>query len=105
MGKQPTYYHLENPTCVPWSTIADAISQYKRVNLSKVTFASWLSNLRAKRDGDAEKIPALRLLDFFEGLEPTLPLRVENTLKLAPEVNYGMISSALVAKYLEYQRI
>lgn len=106
-GMEASYYHLENPTSTPWSIIANAVSQYKGQNLPQVPFAEWLSRLqeRAKVNGDAERIPAIRLLDFFEDMKPFLPMRVENSSRLAPEVNYGAISPELLQRYLEYQQI
>lgn len=97
------YYHVENPTPTPWSTIARAISQDKGANLPYVSFIDWLSRLRERRIEDAGAVPAVRLLDFFVHAETAPALSVANTLALAPEVDFGQINSDILAQYLAYQ--
>ena len=99
------YFHLENPTNTAWSDVANAISQYKGANLPLVPFQRWLSRVRELGIEEAEKVPAVRLLEFFESLENFPALDVKNTLTVAPEVDYGMITSELLHKYLDYQDI
>jgi len=99
------YYHLENPVTTPWSAVANAISQYKGANLPQVPFQQWLSKVREYGVKDAEKVPAVRLLEFFESLENFPALDVSNTLKIAPEVEYGLVDSELIQRYLAYQGI
>jgi len=98
------YYHLENPTSTPWSVIARTLSQYKERNLSLVPFDKWLSKVRELGVEDAERVPAIRLLAWYESNDPIVPaLDVKNTLAIAPELDYGALTPGLLEKYLEYQ--
>ena len=99
----PGYFHLENPVPTPWSMVADALSHYRGHDLPQVGFEEWLSKLRKYSIDEAEKVPAVRMLEFFEnfGIYPTL--NVKNTEAIAPEVNYGVISTELLTKYIDYQ--
>jgi hypothetical protein len=98
------YFHLENPTNTPWATIASTISKYKGSNLPLVTLQEWLSKVREHGIEDAEKVPAIRLLDFYENLELLPALDVKKTLQVAPEVGYGLLTPEVLEKYLDYQR-
>lgn len=97
------YYHLDNPVATPWHVVADAISQYKGANIPQVSFQDWLSKVRDFGDRDPEKVPAFRLLEFYENLEVFPVLDVANTKKVAPEVEYGQLEVDLIHKYLAYQ--
>ena len=99
------HFHLQNPTVAPWSAVARAISQHKGSNLPLVPVKIWLSKVREHGIEDAEKVPAIRLLDFYEHMENLPALDVTETLKIAPQVDYGAPTSKLLEKYLEYQRL
>ena|ERR1700742_469755 len=99
------YYHLENPVTTPWSEIAEAISRYNGADLPLVPLKEWLSKLREHGIEDVEKVPAIRLVDFYESLGAFPALDVSNTLEIAPEVNYGRICSDLMTRYLRYQSV
>jgi len=95
------YYHLENPTSTPWSVIAGTLSQYKGRNLALVPFEQWLSKVRELGVEDAERVPAIRLLAWYESNDPIVPaLDVKNTLAIAPELDYGALTPGLLEKYL-----
>jgi hypothetical protein len=98
------YFHLENPTTTPWATVASAISKYKGSNLPFVTRQEWLSKVREHGIEDAEKVPAIRLQDFYEAMEVLPALDVRKTLQVAPEVDYGLLTPEILEKYLDYQR-
>jgi hypothetical protein len=99
------YYHLENPTSTPWSTIAEGISEYHNVNLPQISLREWISKVNEYGIENVERIPAIRLTDFFEKLEGTSGLNVRNTLEVAPEVDYGPITKKGITRYLDYQGI
>jgi hypothetical protein len=99
------YFHLENPTSTPWSKIANVISQYKGANLALVPLREWLVKLREHSIEDAEKVPAVRLLEFFENLEDSSKLDVRKTLEIASELDFGKITEELMHRYLDYQNI
>jgi hypothetical protein len=99
------YYHLENPTSTPWSTVADGISQYRSNNLPQISLREWISKVNEYGVENAERIPAIRLMDFFEKLEEFPGLNVTNTLKIAPEVDYGSITKNDITRYLDYQTV
>lgn len=79
------------------------ISQYRGANLPLVSFAQWLDKVREYGVEDAEKVPAVRLLSFFENFGLMPALGVKKTAEIAPEVKYGSVSSELLTKYLDYQ--
>lgn len=99
------YFHLENPSSTPWIEIATVISQYKGANLTLVPYSQWLEKLKKHKIEDAEKVPAVRLLEFFENLEDSPALDVKNTLSIAPELDHGKITPKLLNLYLDYQNI
>lgn len=65
----------------------------------------WLAKLRKHTIDDAEKVPAVRLLEFFEHMEDGPSLDVTNTLAIAPELDNGPLTSELLEKYLAYQGV
>jgi hypothetical protein len=102
-GDNLRYFHLENPTSTPWSAIADGISRYNGSNLPLIPLSDWLSKLRERDLADVDKVPVLRLLDFFEHLESFPALSVKNTLLHAPEMDFGSITPAILSVYLIFQ--
>ena len=98
-----SYFHIENPTSTPWSTIAHGISQHNGADLPLIPFSNWLSKLSERGAEDVDKVPAVRLLDFLEHMEPFPALSVKNTLAIAPKVDFGLITGDLLARYLTYQ--
>lgn len=102
-GDKVGHFHLENPSTTPWKSVANAIASYKGSNLSKVSMKDWVFKIRQYGIGDAEKVPAVRLLDFYENWESMPVLSVVNTRALAPEVDFGVLSPELLEKYVEYQ--
>src|SRR6202012_2948147 len=99
------HYHLENPTTTPWSEIANAISQHNGGNLPPVPLKQWGSKLREHGIEGAGRVSAIPLVDFYENLDAFPALDVSKTLKIAPEVNCGLVSSELMTRYLKYQGI
>jgi len=53
----------------------------------------------------ADKVPAIRLVEFFENMQSTPGMDISNTLKIAPEVDHGTVSPALIDRYLNYQNL
>ncbi|KZS89154.1 acetyl-CoA synthetase-like protein [Sistotremastrum niveocremeum HHB9708] len=102
------YFHLENPEATPWSDVAEVVSGHNGRNIQLVSMKEWLAELKQRSqepDFDAEKIPAFRLLGFYEE-EITMPiLGVGRTLQISPELRFGPIARSLITKYLEYLRL
>ena len=67
-------YHVVNPAIIQWTDLVAGISQALRESADKqvesVTFDSWLQALRScpVTAEEMEKKPAIKLLDFYEGL-------------------------------------
>jgi hypothetical protein len=67
-------YHVVNPAIVQWTDLVPGISQALQERADKpvksVTFDSWLQVLRScpVTAEEMEKKPAIKLLDFYEGL-------------------------------------
>lgn len=97
------YYHLENPTPTPWTTIANSISKFREADLPQIPLTQWLEKVKQHGLEDANTLPILRLPEFFERVETSLGLDIRNTLAVAPEVDYGKVKMDLVERYLAYQ--
>ena len=102
---QLDYYHLENPTQTPWSTIADRISKHKGASLQQIPLKQWIAKVREHGLEGAEKVPAIRLVEFFENMQSTPGMDISNTLTIAPEVDHGTVSPDLIERYLDYQNL
>ncbi|KAG8631636.1 hypothetical protein KVT40_000776 [Elsinoe batatas] len=67
------WFHLVNPRTVAWGKLWPVVKEYykeKGKELEVVSFEEWLKALKdmpATRE-NAERVPGLKLLDFFEGL-------------------------------------
>ncbi|KAF8501962.1 hypothetical protein BU17DRAFT_58804 [Hysterangium stoloniferum] len=98
------YFHVDNPTPTPWLNVAQAIATYSPTPLQLVDFSRWLSRVGSD-ELDAERVPAKRLLDFFQSLvhTHTAPLAYDRSAKVAPEILVGEINGALIKKFVEYQ--
>lgn len=99
------YFHIENPTATSWGSIAQAASDASPRPLRLVSFTEWLGHVAAQ-DVDVEKVPAVRLLDFFHGVAQTNSapaLGWQHTMQVAPELAVGPVTAQLVHKYLAYQ--
>ncbi|KZS89164.1 acetyl-CoA synthetase-like protein [Sistotremastrum niveocremeum HHB9708] len=104
-AKPLDYFHLENPDVTPWTDIAEVVATHNGRNLQLVSMEEWLAEIkrRSQEPGfNADKVPAVRLLGFYE-TEVTMPvLGVEHALEVAPELKFGPIPRSLITKYLEY---
>jgi len=100
------YYHIENPTPTKWESIAKVISSHRGLNLPLVTMKLWLEEVKARGIEDSDAVPATRLLEFFENMDNAPPLlNSKNALEVAPEIDYGELSSTLITKYLVGQEV
>ncbi|KAF2225529.1 male sterility protein-domain-containing protein [Elsinoe ampelina] len=67
------WFHLVNPRTVAWGKLWPVVKEYykeKGRELEVVTFEEWLKALKglpATRE-NAERVPGLKLMDFYEGL-------------------------------------
>lgn len=80
-------YHMVNPKTVTWSALVPAVKHYLGNKIDVVAYAQWLEVLResakesyAKQDFSSN--PAIKLLDFFEGLrhDEKQPPRLETNV-------------------------
>lgn len=103
-ANRTTVFNVRNPRPTPWRALLPAITaavEAHHIALREVPSATWLVNLRASSDaGDGEaatRNPAVKLLDFFEGLwagettesaggprDPPRPMAVERALATSP---------------------
>ncbi|KZS89139.1 acetyl-CoA synthetase-like protein [Sistotremastrum niveocremeum HHB9708] len=104
-AKPLEYFHLENPDLTPWSDVAEVVATHNGRKLKLVPMAEWLAEVKRRSlepNFDADKVPAVRLLGFYEN-EITMPvLGVKRALSVAPELKFGPIPKSLITKYLEY---
>jgi thioester reductase-like protein/acyl-CoA synthetase (AMP-forming)/AMP-acid ligase II len=68
-------YHVINPRTVSWRDLVPTIQAFYSTpssHIAAVPFSKWLAELRKVRVDDREEVarkPAVKLLDFYEGLE------------------------------------
>lgn len=76
-------FNLRNPHLTPWRTLLPAVSNaYAEKELRVVSPATWLANLRASSEEEGDdtvgiRNPALKLIDFFEGLWRSTPAQAQ----------------------------
>ena len=67
---------------------------------------AWLEHIR-KSNPDPADVPAVRLLDFFQGLaaeeNPLSALGWEKSVRVAPELTVGRLDEELIKKYVKWQ--
>ncbi|KAF8508271.1 male sterility protein-domain-containing protein, partial [Gautieria morchelliformis] len=100
------YFAVENPTPTPWSTIVSALSSESPKPLQHVSMAAWVEYIQ-KSSPDPETVPAVRLLEFYQGItggehSPSI-LGWEKSIRVAPELAVGKLDADLVAKYVKWQ--
>ncbi|KAF8492941.1 male sterility protein-domain-containing protein [Gautieria morchelliformis] len=100
------YFAVENPTPTPWSTIVSALSSESPKPLQHVSMAAWVEYIQ-KSNPDPETVPAVRLLEFYQGMtggehSPSI-LGWEKSIRVAPELAVGKLDADLVAKYVKWQ--
>ena len=101
------YYHVENGTTTSWSGIAQTISRYDNANRPLVPLEQWVSRVQEfSKDGESDDVPASVLIEFLGGIrsgEQSSKMDLSNTMRFAPEVDFGVISEKLVNSYMDYQ--
>ena len=104
------FYHLVNPKTESWKVLAPAVQQHfkaKNVELEAVDFKDWLEALKALpvTKENAERVPGLKLIDFYEGLAAAqgLPrLATDSTAATSDTLrNLGSVDEGMVRKWLE----
>jgi hypothetical protein len=73
-----TYYHLVNPQASSWKKLVPVVQDYysnrssiQGSDIKSVPFDEWVQKLAgsaSKSNGDIEVNPAVKLLDFYQGL-------------------------------------
>ncbi|KAI9064759.1 acetyl-CoA synthetase-like protein [Trametes sanguinea] len=94
------FLHLVHPRPVPWSTIIAPIAE--ELGIPYVSYQDWLTTLQQTADvpdGDhcgeqVKENPALRLVDFFSGLETSSSRKPLGTVNLLTE-NAARVSATL----------
>ncbi|KAK4183556.1 putative peptide synthetase [Podospora australis] len=82
-------FNLVNPHSASWENLVHAVQRYysqQGQEITTVEFDGWLSTLQkisaaGATDEDIERMPALKLMDFFEGLAPP-PTDTDKQLKV-----------------------
>ncbi|KAJ4991642.1 L-aminoadipate-semialdehyde dehydrogenase (nonribosomal peptide synthetase) [Stagonosporopsis vannaccii] len=92
-------YHLTNPHTTSWSQLFPVIQayySYAGVGIDVVEYDDWVNELKQipQTKENAEKIPGLKLLEFYESLRPTtgmgLPsLETKNTERVSTTLKDG----------------
>ncbi|TKX20647.1 AMP-binding enzyme-like protein 1 [Elsinoe australis] len=103
-------FHLVNPKTVSWQELCPVVQEYykgKGVDLEAVGFGEWLEALKkvpATRE-DAERVPGVKLVDFYEGLAAPqgLPrLMTEKTEASSDTLrNSEPVTAAMMKKWLD----
>ncbi|KZS94473.1 hypothetical protein SISNIDRAFT_453395 [Sistotremastrum niveocremeum HHB9708] len=99
------YYHVDNPDVTPWRDISEALAARMDDKIRPVSMKDWLEEVRTRSQGsnlETDKVPAARLLNFFEDEISAPALDVSKSLTVAPELRFGSIERPLIEKYLEY---
>ncbi|KAF8496036.1 hypothetical protein JB92DRAFT_2991783 [Gautieria morchelliformis] len=100
------YFAVENPTLTPWATVAGALSSASPKPLKHVSIAAWVEHIR-KSNPDPGQVPAVRLLDFYQGMAGGVNTRSalgwEHSVRVAPALAVGRLDEELVAKYVKWQ--
>lgn len=100
-------YHIVNPSSTSWSNLAtDVLACYSGdSDINPVSFKDWLNILErtASETMNAESIPAIKLVDFYRGVETEPPgsrellstqaEKVSKTLQSVGPVNQAWIRS------------
>lgn len=94
------YYHAVNPSSTNWQALLPALQTYFGDRVQTVSLAKWLEELqtrseKAVTDADIEKVPGIKLLDFYQGLlfdPPVKTFRTEKTCDVSPTLrNVGAV--------------
>jgi thioester reductase-like protein len=67
------YYHAVNPATTTFADLLPAITAYFGERVAVVSYQEWFAKLEkfaqsAKGDEDAERVPGIKLLEFYQGL-------------------------------------
>lgn len=107
------YYHLENPVSTSWSYLVNLLSTHaqktaKPTPVEPVSMSEWLRLIvQASQVKSVDEIPAIKLMDFFRGIgENTngeganaVVLDVQRMREVAPEIDVGVLSDAVLLSY------
>lgn len=99
------YYHVDNPDITPWRDISEALAARMDDPIRPVPMKDWLEEVRTRSQDshlETDKVPAARLLNFFEDEISAPALDVSRSLTVAPELRFGSIERPLIERYLEY---
>ncbi|RDW77667.1 hypothetical protein BP6252_05720 [Coleophoma cylindrospora] len=71
--------HTVNPSTTPWSELVPAVIKHFGSSVKVVEWEEWLAALEesAKNEGDVEKNPGIKLLNFYQGLDAAAKLGLE----------------------------
>ncbi|KAL1306390.1 hypothetical protein AAFC00_005097 [Neodothiora populina] len=101
-------FALVNPEIVSWSELVPAVQAYyepRGVKLEVVEFKEWLDVLKSlpMTQEEVARVPGLKLLDFYEGLDTGsgLPrMQTHRTAEASPALkNAGPINAALIQNW------
>ncbi|KAK4099156.1 acetyl-CoA synthetase-like protein [Parathielavia hyrcaniae] len=109
-------FNVVNPQVAPWNELAAVVQQHHSdmepgQTLDAVEFEEWLNELGAvgvsNGAEEAERFPALKLLDFFEGLKADgekglWRFETEKGVELSPTMaQMGAVNGELMRKWLD----
>ncbi|TRX90977.1 hypothetical protein FHL15_008182 [Xylaria flabelliformis] len=106
-------FNVANPNTIPWGKLIPAVQDSAQDGLKTVSFPKWLAMLESSMPVQSEEafvtLPALKLLDFFRGLQEGENEGAKQTL-LQTEVtvrsslclaNMGAINNKMMTAWLE----
>lgn len=117
------YYHIENPTTTPWSTIASLFIQVCSTEMERVDTKAWLMAVEeranrnrdreeakttkagAEEDGGRHEVPAAVLLAFYSSyseLDSRMRLSTEKAVRVSKAIEYGPVTRELMRRYVSW---
>lgn len=95
-SESPMVYNVVNPHTTTWQQLLPSFQKMCATPLEAVSFREWFEELRkeAGQEGEIENLPAIRLLDFFEGfLQP--PPTHRSVLSTSEAVKHSLTMAKL----------
>ncbi|KAK0744490.1 hypothetical protein B0T21DRAFT_429030 [Apiosordaria backusii] len=108
----PQTFNLVNPHIVPWSLLVPGIQEFYAPTrkIEAIPYADWVDELKGisptATDEQIEQMPALKLLDFFEGLNAAATAEVRfatahAVAKSKAMAGLGGITGRMMRKWME----
>jgi hypothetical protein len=103
-GDHLQYYHIENTTSTPWSTIASLFTEFTPTKIEQVDMKDWLAAVE-QVNKDGTEVPAAALLQFYfeySSLDWRVQLGTEKAVRVSKAIEYGPVTCDLMRKYISW---